>query len=240
MISPLQHAPPPERPPVVLAVFGGKGGTGKTQVALGLADVWATAGRRVALVDLDPQGGATLAAGLARADAPLSTAGEPCHGFWLFPSGRALASATTHQLTQRIALAEAVADWVVLDLSPALTDAGHAAALRRSTFAVVVARTDGAGLPNVAEAVQLAMDLSLPFLVVPSMRGHTALAREAEAFLRGRYGDRVAAMALPHDARAAEAAAAGRPVTRAARTAKVSVAIRALASELFERVEAAP
>jgi chromosome partitioning protein len=46
-----------------LAIVGRKGGSGKTALALGLAAHYARAGRRVLLVDLDPQGSGTLALG---------------------------------------------------------------------------------------------------------------------------------------------------------------------------------
>lgn len=41
----------------LMVVTGGKAGPGATTLAIGLAAAWATAGRRVLLVDLDPAGG---------------------------------------------------------------------------------------------------------------------------------------------------------------------------------------
>jgi len=57
-------------PVAVIAVVNQKGGVGKTTVALGLASAISHAGRRVAVVDLDPQANAT--SGLAVWDAPTS------------------------------------------------------------------------------------------------------------------------------------------------------------------------
>lgn len=217
----------------VIALASGKGGVGKSTLALGLADVWAGSGRRVALVDLDAQGGATLAAGLSRPEDPLTAPPAVAHGFTLFTSGRALAGATTDQLTARIHAAMSGADVVVIDLSPALTDAAHAAALQCATLLAIVARTDAAGLANVEETAQLAEAAGVPCVVVPSLKGTTGLSREAEAFLRGRYGARVTRTSIPLDAKAAESAGAGRPVTQTAKRAKVSDAVRALAAELL-------
>lgn len=216
----------------VLLVASGKGGTGKSTLALALADVWAESGLRVALVDADPQAGATTAAGLAPVVDPLTATPEAVHGLMFYPSGRPLAAADPDAHTGRIRAAARFADVVVVDASPALTDAGHIGALAVASLVVVAARTDAAGLPSVAETVALADAAGVPVLVVPTFTASTGLARESAAFLKGRYAGRCAASAIPQDARAAEAPGAGRPVTRTARRARVSDAFRALADEL--------
>lgn len=217
---------------VVLA--SGKGGVGKSTLALALADVWAAAGHAVALVDFDAQAGVTRAAGVA---VPSWDNGPPApvdaHGLTLWPSGRALADLAPAVLADRLKAARTKAGLVVVDLSPALTDAAHAVALEAADVLAVVARCDAAGLPNVAETVALAAAAGVPCRVVPTFRGGTGLSREAEAFLRGRYGDAVTRATVPTDAKAAEAAGRGLPVTRSAKRAKVSDAVRAVAAELL-------
>lgn len=216
----------------VLLVASGKGGTGKSTLALALADLWAESGLRVALVDADPQAGATTAAGLGAVADPLTALPAAVHGLLLYPSGRSLALADADAHAARIRRAARAADVVVVDASPALTDAAHAGALSVASLVVVAARTDAAGLPSVAETVALADAAGVPVVVVPTFTASTGLARESAAFLRGRYAGRCAAAAIPQDARAAEAPGAGRPVTRTARRARVSEALRLLATEL--------
>lgn len=218
--------------PRVLLVASGKGGTGKSTLALALADVWAESGLRVALVDADPQAGATTAAGLDPVAEPLTATPAAVHGLMLYPSGRSLALADADAHAARIHRAARSADVVVVDASPALTDAAHAGALAVASLVLVAARTDAAGLPSVAETVALADAARVPVLVVPTFTAATGLARESAAFLRGRYAGRCASAAIPQDARAAEAPGAGRPVTRTARRSRVSEAVRALVEEL--------
>lgn len=58
---------PAKKPPLgkSISVANAKGGVGKTTVSLTLAGALASAGQRVQLVDLDPQGGAMTWAGIA-------------------------------------------------------------------------------------------------------------------------------------------------------------------------------
>lgn len=58
--------------PLFIAVAGRKGGVGKTTAALAIAGAYARRGLRVLVVDLDPQGSATLATGVAPTGAALA------------------------------------------------------------------------------------------------------------------------------------------------------------------------
>jgi cellulose biosynthesis protein BcsQ len=223
----------------VVMIASGKGGTGKSTLALALADVWAAAGYRVALVDADPQAGATTVAGLEPVPDPLTAAPVAVHGLALYPSGRPLALADAHAHASRLQRAAQAAELVVVDLGPALTDAAHTGALSVAALMVVAARTDAAGLRNVEEAVSLAASAGVPVAVVPTFATGTGLSRETHAFLRGRYPTCTEA-AVPMDARAADAAGVGRPVTRTARRSRVAQAVHTLAAELADTLKLQP
>jgi len=112
-----------------------KGGVGKTTTAVHLAHGFALAGRRVVLLDLDPQGNATVA--LQGMESGLDGNGfeflaQIAEGFWLLPSSGARtapdrsASIDSRKLRSLVAELEAKVDWLVVDCPPRMDEWGWA------------------------------------------------------------------------------------------------------------------
>ena len=224
----------PMKPHDIVAVISGKGGVGKTMIALGLTACMWRRRQQTVLVDLDPQAGATLAAGVQRPSEPLRAKPDTQHGFAIYPASRTLALASADDIALRVQTLARPNHVVVTDLSPALTDAAHAAVLPLASLVLVIARTDAAGLANVAESVQLCQELNRPFLVVPNMMTRTRLAREAHDMLRQQYAPYVVSCSVPLEARAAEAAAVCQPVSLYALHSATAHAVDSLAGELLD------
>lgn len=221
-------------PPEIIAVGSGKGGVGKTLISIGIGDVLARRGYSTAVLDLDPQAGATLAVHAQRPANPLVADPDRRHSFALYPASRALALASVDELQRRVQAVGRTAKMVLVDLSPALTDASHAAVLPVASLVLVVARTDAAGLSNVEEMVGLCREYHREFLVVPNMYGRTRLAAEAHALLQERYAPNVASSSVPLEARAAEAAGVGLPVTSYAPTSSTAQALESIAGQVVD------
>ena len=252
----------PKHKATIIALANQKGGVAKTTSVASLGAAFAEQGRRVLLVDLDPQSCLTFSLGLDPDAVELSVhdvllgrvgasmAIQPTEdGVDLLPATIELAGTEAQLLSRpgreyvlRSALEEVSAayDVVLLDCSPSLGVLTLNALTAADELIIPLQcemlshRGVGQLLDTVAD-VQRILNPHLRVLgVLPTMfDGRTNHARAVLADVSERYGLAVLEPAIPKSVRFAEAPAAGRSVLTTARRARGADAYRELAGTLI-------
>jgi chromosome partitioning protein len=249
----------------ILAVANQKGGVGKTTTTVNLAAGLAESEKRVLVVDLDPQGNATMGSGidkralsqtvyhvllgLSTADAVRTRAAAG--GFDVLPANRELAGAEVemveldHRETRlKLALDRMTEtyDFVLLDCPPALnllTLNGLVAA-----DAVVIpmqceyyALEGLSDLVNTIRKVKQALNpaLEIEGLLRTMFDPRNLLAQQVSAQLEQHFGDKVYQTIIPRNVRLAEAPSYGAPAVNFDPSCKGAQAYVQLAEEVLKR-----
>lgn len=251
----------------IISVANQKGGVGKTTTAVNLAASLAALRRKVLLIDLDPQGNATMGCGVDKHDLENSSCdvllGEakvsdavveaPAGGFEVLPANADLTAAEVGLMNvplkeKRLSLALAGArqryDFIVIDCPPSLN--------MLTVNALVAA--DGVLIPLQCEYYALE-GLSALISTIRQIQGsrngqlvidgivrtmhdpRNNLTNEVSAQLIQHFGDQVFRTIIPRNVRVAEAPSHGLPVLLYDKTSRGAVSYMAMASELLRRHE---
>ena len=249
--------------PRVLAITNQKGGVGKTTTSINLAASLVTAGRRVLLVDIDPQGNATMGSGIDKrglkatvyqvllGEASLSAVRlrSPSGGFDVIPANRELAGAEVEMVDLperetrlKTALDEIgdQYDFVLIDCPPALnllTVNGLCAA----NAVMIPMQCEYYALEGLSDLVQtikkvrvhLNPGLEIEGLLRTMYDPRNMLAQQVSDQLQQHFGDKVYRTVIPRNIRLAEAPSHGLPVLKFDRQSKGALAYLALAGEML-------
>ncbi len=251
--------------PRVLALANQKGGVGKTTTAINLGTALAAAGKRVLIVDLDPQGNASTGLGLQVADRPVTTyevlIGQEkieqaaietaVPGLSVVPSTRELSGAEIELIDmerREYRLADALKgkaetwDFVLIDCPPSLNLLTLNALVAADAVLVPLqcefyALEGLSHLLRTIERVKKALNprLEIQGVVLTMYDQRNNLCDMVASDVRGHFGAKVYETVIPRNVRVSEAPSFGKPVLLYDWRCTGSQAYIHLASEMLRR-----
>lgn len=251
--------------PVVIAVTNQKGGVGKTTTTVNVAYCLAKAGKRVLLVDFDPQGNATSGLGVDKGtlektvrdviinDAPLTAVvrATETKNLWLLPATPELANtevdlASADRRFSRLKLALQGVDeydFVLIDSPPSLSLLTVNGLIAADYILLPVQAEFYAmeGLGQLLETMKLVRKgmnptLELIGVLVTMMDTRTVLSRQVLTEIQKHFPGKVFETTIPRNVRIAEAPSHGEPVGKYDKWSKGARAYKTLTKEILDRV----
>lgn len=249
----------------VIAVTNQKGGVGKTTTCVNLAASLAATKRRVLLVDMDPQGNATMGSGVdknalelsgydmltKRASASQVIILAEASGFDILPANGDLTAAEVelmneigreHRLRLALNTVRDNYDYILIDCPPSLSlltvNALSAADSVLIPMQCEYYALEGlAALMNTVEQIQETVNpnLQVEGILRTMYDPRNSLTLDVSGQLSEYFGDKVYRAVIPRNVRLAEAPSYGMPALKYDRASKGAVAYLALAGEMVRR-----
>lgn len=250
----------------ILAIANQKGGVGKTTSAVNLAACFAQAGKKTLLVDLDPQGNASVGVGadlrnlkysvysmlFAPGQAVNTIMQTPIDNLSLLPSALDLAAAELelvekerreYFLKHALENIQDQFDIIIIDCAPAL-GLLTVNALTAASGVLVPLQCEYFSLEGISHLVRtiaaikskLNTNLNIMGIVLTMYDRRANLTNMVEDDVRSYFKDLVFTTVIPRNVRVSEAPSHGLPVVVYDQSAKGSVAYTELTQEVLKRI----
>ena len=249
----------------IIAIANQKGGVGKTTTSVNLAASLAQMGKRVLLVDMDPQGNATMSSGIEKNSLEFSildllleegdlencATPSPTGGFDVIPANGDLTAAEVElidvngkekRLKGGLAEGEHRYDFVLIDCPPSLNMLTVNAMVACDSILITMqceyfALEGLSALLNTIRRINETVnpDLEIEGILRTMYDPRNALTTEVSEQLFGHFGDLVYRTVIPRNVRLAEAPSHGEPGIIYDRYSRGARAYMALAEEFSRR-----
>ncbi|MDC1310832.1 AAA family ATPase [Burkholderiales bacterium] len=249
----------------IIAIANQKGGVAKTTTAINLAAGVAAQGKRVLLIDLDPQGNATTGSGIDKSEAEvgvydvLTESAEirsvkvqsPTAGYDLVTANQHLAGADVELvgidgreniLKRALEKVTDDYDFVLIDCPPALSFL-TINGLTAAKYVIIPMQCEYYALEGLIDLVHtikrikshLNPNLEIGGLVRTMFDGRNSFSHQVSEQLDTHFGDKLFETVIPRNVRVAEAPSHGLPVLIYDKTSKGALAYRSLSVEFLNR-----